>query len=63
LEAVGAAFVPADAARGVCGETYDRRWHVVNGGGGGALRDVCEVLLRARGYDVYTWPVTRREDA
>lgn len=33
--------------------------HVVSAGGEGALRDVCEIILRAKGYDLSRWPVRR----
>lgn len=31
----------------------------VSAGGDGCLRDVCERLLKARGYDLTTWPVRK----
>jgi YrbI family 3-deoxy-D-manno-octulosonate 8-phosphate phosphatase len=55
LEAVGAAFVPTDCRADP--SRVDRR--IVRAGGKGALRDVCELLLRARGYDVDAWPVRK----
>lgn len=56
LEAVAAAFIPyRSKVQGL--EPTDR--HVVSAGGEGALRDVCEALLRERGYDLTRWPVTR----
>jgi len=71
LEAVGAAFVPqhspAHAALQSSNGNERRRmtpasWvrlphRVVGSAGDGCLRDVCEILLRARGYDVDRWPV------
>lgn len=66
LEAVGAAggaaFVPWASPAGRLDPTRadgTERFLRTGEGGDDALRNVCEQLLSARGYDLTRWPVTR----
>lgn len=66
LEACGAAFAPSSSpVHSALLSPAHSAWRggvrFMSPGGEGCLRDVCEILLRARGYDVDRWPVVKRD--